>query len=1099
MGEGLPGGAGGGPARLAAGSRIAGYLLEGEVGAGGMAVVFRAVDERLGRLVALKVLAPHLAADEGFRRRFLRESRAAAAVDDPHIIPVYEAGEAGGVLFIAMRYVSGGDVRGLLRRQGRLPPGRAAAILSPVACALDAAHGAGLVHRDVKPGNILVDAREGRPDHVYLSDFGIVKGAGSSVALTGAGFIGTAAYSAPEQIQGQVVDGRADQYALACVTCELLTGALPFERDQDVAMLLAHLSAPPPSLVARRPDLPGAVDQVLAQAMAKAPEERYESCGAFAGALREALGLPGYDRDPASVPARAAVAAGRAPGAPDAADPGATVIGPARAQSGAAAPGRVPGGAGAGGAAAATRTLPRDIASFTGRQQELRDLVEAAAGPGGVVGIHAIGGMAGVGKTAFAVHAAHRLADRFPAGQIFLPLHGHTPGQRPVDPADALASLLATAGVPAAQIPPGTEARMALWRDRLAGRQLLLVLDDAASSEQVRPLLPGDGGSLVLVTSRRHLTALEDATAISLDTLPPAEAAGLLARLAARPGLGPDDRAVGQITRLCGYLPLAIGMVARQLHHHPAWTVAGRAGELAAAVDRLELMATENLSVAAAFDLSYADLAPGQQRLFRRLGLHPGPDVDAYAAAALDGAGLAAARRGLEALYDQYLLTEPARGRYRLHDLLRAHARALAGRVDPAGDRDQATARLLDYYQHAAALADALLAPQARPAPVPAGPMPAAVPALAGQEQALAWARAERADLLACLDHVTGTGQHARITALTAGLAGLLRSDGPWAEALTRHAAALRSARHLGDRPGQAYALANLGIARQLTGDYPAAARALEEALGTSRDLGDRRSQAYALAWLGDARRATGDYPGAARALEEALGISRGLGDRRGQADALISLGDVRRETGDYPGAVRDLEEALGIYRDLGDRRGQGNALIFLGDARRATGDYPGAVRDLEEALGISRDLGSRLGQANALAFLGIVRRLTGDHPGSARALEEALGLFRDIGDRGGEVEALNEAGTLHRIGGDLRQAGSCHQQALDLARQIGSSWDEAHALAGLGRCALAAGHTAEAEDRLRQALEVFQRIGAAEAADVARELGALINTGPTG
>ena len=221
----------------------------------------------------------------------------------------------------------------------------------------------------------------------------------------------------------------------------------------------------------------------------------------------------------------------------------------------------------------------------------------------------------------------------------------------------------------------------------------------------------------MLVTSRRHLTALEDATAISLDTLPPGEAAALLVRLAGRAGLSPDDPAVAEITRLCGYLPLAIGMVARQLHHHPAWTAAGRAAELAAAVDRLELMATENLSVAAAFNLSYADLTADQQRLFRRLGLHPGADIDAYAAAALDGTDLAAARRGLEALYDQYLLTEPAQGRYRMHDLIREHARALAGRLDPDDDRDQATARLLDYYQHTAARADALIARQTRPAP----------------------------------------------------------------------------------------------------------------------------------------------------------------------------------------------------------------------------------------------------------------------------------------------------------------------------------------------------------------------------------------------
>ena len=330
------------------------------------------------------------------------------------------------------------------------------------------------------------------------------------------------------------------------------------------------------------------------------------------------------------------------------------------------------------------------------------------------------------------------------------------------------------------------------------------------AASRYSPLLPGAGGSLVLVTSRRHLSALEDATAVSLDTLPPGEAAALLVRLAGRAGLSAGDPAVAELTGLCGFLPLAIGMVARRLHHHPAWTAAGRAAELAAARDRLELMATENLSVAAAFNLSYADLTPGQQRLFRRLGLHPGTDIDGYAAAALDGTHLAAARRGLEALYDQYLIAEPAQGRYRLHDLIREHARALAGRLDPDRDRDDATARLLDYYQHTATRANALITRRTRPAPAD-GPIPAAVPDLASPEQALGWARAERASLLACLDHATGTGQHARVIALTAGLAGLLRRDGPWAEAITRHTAAVQAARHLGDRLGQAAPSATWG------------------------------------------------------------------------------------------------------------------------------------------------------------------------------------------------------------------------------------------------------------------------------------------------
>ena len=712
-------------------------------------------------------------------------------------------------------------------------------------------------------------------------------------------------------------------------------------------------------------------------------------------------------------------------------------------------------------AAVATRALPRDIAAFTGRQAELSRLLEALAATaagGGVVGIHAIDGMAGVGKTTFAVHAAHRLTGTFPDGQFFLPLHAHTPGRSPVDPADALANLLLTAGVAPAAIPPGTEARAGRWRDWVSARKILLLLDDAASYEQVRPLLPGMAGSLVLVTSRRRLAALQDATVISLDILPPDQAAALLARLAARPGLRAADAAVGEITRLCGYLPLAIGMIASQLRHHPARTTGHLAAGLAQARDRLAVMRAENLSVVAAFDLSYADLTEDQQRLFRHLGLVPGPSLDACAAAALHHTSLDHARRLLDDLYDQHLLTEPAPGRYRMHDLIRAHARTLADRLDPGGDRDQATARLLDYYQHAAALADGLLARQPRASLSPAaGTRPAAVPALADREQALAWVRAERASLFDCLDHATATGQHARIIALTAGLAGLLSHDGPWAEALTRHATALRAAHHLGDRPGQARALSDLGHAR----------------------------------WLTD------DYPGAARDLHKALGICRDLGDRLGQANALAVLGYVWRTTGDYPAAARDLQEALGLCRDLGERRGQANALVFLGDVRRRAGDYPAAARDLQAALGLSRDLGDRRGQANALSFLADVRRDTGDYPAAARDLQEALGLYRDIDDPGGEVEALNVAGALHRVGGDLRQAGSCHQQALVLAREIGSAWDEAHALAGLGRCALAADHAAKAEDMLRQALEIFQRIGAAEAAEVSAELQALTDTRP--
>jgi tetratricopeptide (TPR) repeat protein/transcriptional regulator with XRE-family HTH domain len=783
-------------------------------------------------------------------------------------------------------------------------------------------------------------------------------------------------------------------------------------------------------------------------------------------------------------------------------------------------------------AAAAMRSLPRDVASFTGRQRELAQLAKSALAAGGVVSIHAIGGMAGVGKTALALHAAHQLADRFPGGQVFLPLHGHTPGQAPVAPDDALASLLLSVGIPPARVPPGLEARAALWRDQVADRPLLLVLDDAASSEQVRSLLPGSGGSLVLVTSRRHLSALDDATAVSLDTLPPDDAAALLVRLAGRPGLAPGDPGVRELTDLCGYLPLAIGMMARQLRHHPSWSASRRAADLTSARDRLALMETENLSVAAAFDLSYSGLSAGQQRMFRRLGLHPGADVDGYAAAALDDVALPAARRILDELYDQYLLAEPAQGRYRLHDLLREHARTLAGRLDPQKDRDAAMTRVLDYYQHTAAAANARITSRTRPEAAMKSGVPAVVPVLREHEQALAWARAERSNLLACLDYAAGDGQYARITALTAGVSGLLLHDGPWADAVARQAAAVHAAQHLGDRLAQANALVDLGYARRLTDDSPAAAQAYEQALGLYRDLGDRLGQANAVSGLGAVWYLTSDYPAAVQAHEEALGIYRDLGNRagqasalnhlanvwrladdypaaaqaleqalrlfrdldggQGQADALAALGEVRIMTGDHPAAALALEEALGMYISAGDQYGQARVHLSLGLVRRAVGDYPAAVQALERALGLYRDLGSRRGQAGALLYLGVVRRTTGDYPAAAEALDQALGIFVATGDRGSEVEALNERGTLHRVTGDLVLARKCHQQSLELSREIASSSDEAHALAGLGRCALVDGDTAHAERLLRQALEIFRRIGAAEVPELLAELDAL-------
>jgi serine/threonine protein kinase/DNA-binding beta-propeller fold protein YncE len=281
-----------GSGRFGVGSRIAGYRLDEEIGRGGMAVVYHAYDTRLERPVALKLLAPELARDDAFRQRFIRESRTAAAVDHPNIIPIFEAGEADGVLFIAMRFVHGRDLQSLVNSGGPLPVAQVCHIVSQVAGGLEAAHAHGLVHRDVKPGNILLDATASFPGHAYLSDFGLSKRALSDSALTSTGqFLGTVDYIAPEQIEGRAVDGRTDEYALACSVYTMLTGAPPFTRDESVAVMWAQVSAPPPPLTSRRPDLPPAVNDVMVKALAKVPAERYGTCPQFANALRAACGL----------------------------------------------------------------------------------------------------------------------------------------------------------------------------------------------------------------------------------------------------------------------------------------------------------------------------------------------------------------------------------------------------------------------------------------------------------------------------------------------------------------------------------------------------------------------------------------------------------------------------------------------------------------------------------------------------------------------------------------------------------------------------------------------------------------------------------------
>jgi tetratricopeptide (TPR) repeat protein/transcriptional regulator with XRE-family HTH domain len=734
--------------------------------------------------------------------------------------------------------------------------------------------------------------------------------------------------------------------------------------------------------------------------------------------------------------------------------------------------------------AATTPRLPHDIRSFTGREPDLSRLMESVTEEGGVVGIYAIDGMAGVGKSAFAVHAAHLLEQRFPDGQVFLPLHAHTAGQRPVDPNDALASLLLSTGVAAHQIPAGLSERIGLWRAHLDGKRMLLLLDDAAGHEQVRPLLPGTPGSLVLITSRRHLAALDDATSICLDTLPPDEAAALLIRLADRPELDAVDPQVEKINELCGYLPLAIGMLARHLHHHPAWTAAGLAHDLAAAHDRLELMHAENLSVTAAFDMSYQDLTRDQQRLFRRLGLHPGTDIDPYAAAALDDISPSTARRHLDELFDQHLIAEPTSGRYRMHDLIRQHARALAATDDPE-DCEAAVGRLMNYYVNAAVSAGRHFNRGFPPVDDSTAPLPQG----ATLEEAAKWLEAERANMHAVVDLAALRNQPGPGIEIATATSGFLRTHGHWTQMRVLHVTALETARKAGDRTGEVGTLTNLGILQRLTGDYVAAANTLARALELCTELEDRQQgQANALVPLGVVHRLTVDYPTATVTLASALELYKSLGDKLGQADALNELGCVERLTGDCRAALASHNLALTLYRELGDQLGQAEALRYLGRVHQEVGDFAAVKSSYAMALELYRGLKDRLGQAHALNYLGIAQHVSDDYMTADATMAEALELYHSLGHRLGQAEVLNNLGELHSVS-DPEQARGYHEHALLIARSIAALLEEARALEGIGSNALHNPDSTREGTYLRQALEIYQRIGSPNAARVERTL----------
>jgi tetratricopeptide (TPR) repeat protein len=629
--------------------------------------------------------------------------------------------------------------------------------------------------------------------------------------------------------------------------------------------------------------------------------------------------------------------------------------------------------------------LPPALTGFTGRTAELAMLRQALRQGETVV----VSGMAGAGKTQLAVHAGHLLDRDQPVDRtLFVDLRGFhpDPAQPPADPAAVLEGFLRLLGVPGQQIPHDLAARTAAYRRRLAGTRTLVVLDNAADTDQVRHLLPM-AGCPVVITSRRDLKALHPATHVTLDVFTPTESVALLATASA----GDDPDALARIADRCGRLPLALGIVAAHLRRTPGWTLTDHADRL----DERHRDRRLDPGVQLAFDLSYQHLSAGRQRLLRLVALHPGQEFDAHAAAALAGSGLAAARIGLRQLCRDHLLQETAPGRYTMHDLVRSYAIVRGDDEDSPSGRRAARTRLFDYYLAAAATAMNSLHPYEtrRRTDVPST---ACVPVLADEGTARDWLDNERPALVTVAGYTAAHGWPAHTVELSATLYRYL-VGGHLSDALTVHGHAVHTARHLGDLAGQAGALNNLGVAHLRLGRYQPAAEHIQQALDLFRQLGDRAGEAGALNNLAEVEVRLGRYDTAADRLDQTLALVRQLGHRANEANALDSSGTLHTRRGQPERAAAHYRQALAIFREIGDRDGEASALNGLGDAAQTAGRPTVALVNYAAARSVAAGLGDRYRLARAHTGLGRAHHTLGQRASAGRHYRHALTLYTGL------------------------------------------------------------------------------------------------------
>jgi len=738
-------------------------------------------------------------------------------------------------------------------------------------------------------------------------------------------------------------------------------------------------------------------------------------------------------------------------------------------------------------------TLPQDLAEFTGRSRALdqirRALHEDHRGDSAVV---ILAGMAGVGKTQIAVHAGHLLAREKPLDRVlFVNLRGFhpDPARPPADPAAVLDGFLRLLGMPGQQIPHDLPARTAAYRRRLAGTHTLIVLDNAADADQIRPLLPETPGCPVLITSRRSLTTPQPATHVAVDAFTPDEAADFLTKTAPRVPAGPDPDATARIARRCGHLPLALGLVAGHIRVKPGWTLTDHADRL----DERHHDRRLDTGVELAFDVSYQHLPPGGQRLLRLLALHPGQDFDTHAAAALAGTDLPSAEAYLRDLCRNHLLQQPAPDRYTLHDLVRAYATSRATDEDPPPERHAALTRLFDLYLATAAAAMDTLYPAEthRRTRIPPAVTPA--PALTDPDAARAWLDTERPTLVTIAGHTAAHGWPTHAIRLSTTLFRYL-NGGHHSDALTVHGHALHAAQHTNDPVAQANALTNLGAVYLWLTRYKPATEHLQRALALFRQTDDPVCQARAWSNLGNIEVRTGHYQPAAGHYEHALALFRQADDPIGEARALGNLGVVEERLGRYRPAAEHYQQALTVSRQAGDRTGEADAQNDLGVVEIRLGRYRLAGDHFQQALALFQQLGDREGEASTLHGLGTLHTHLSQPAKAIEHYEHSLAICREVGDRDGEAWALNGLGEAARAAGRPTDALAHHTAAHTVAADIGNREQQARAHTNLGLVYSTLVNPDSARQHYQHALTLYTNLGMPEADQVRAHLTTIDN-----